>query len=77
VAPRRVPSTLEGRKDISRGLAKGLENRDIATSIGVTNRSCLREIARYGGRKAYREWKADAAARESRSRPKGPKIDTI
>jgi len=40
VAPARKPLTMEDREDISRGLAKGLENKDIAASIGRTNRSC-------------------------------------
>jgi transposase, IS30 family len=76
VAPRRVPLTLEDREDISRGLAKGLENKDIAASIGRDESVVSREITRHGGREAYRAWKADAAARESRSRPKERKIDT-
>ena len=76
MAPRRVPVTLEDREDISRGLAKGLENKDIAASIGRDESVVSREIARHGGREAYRAWKADAAARESRSRPKERKIDS-
>jgi IS30 family transposase len=76
VAPRRVPLTLEDREDISRGLAKGLENKDIAASIRRDESVVSREIARHGGREAYRAWKADVAARESRSRPKERKIDT-
>jgi len=75
VAPRREPLTLEDREDISRGLAKGLENKDIAVSIGRSESVVSREISRHGGRGAYRAWKADAAARESRSRPKERKID--
>ena len=76
MAPRRMPLTMEDREDISRGLAKGLENKDIAVSIGRDESVVSREIARHGGREAYRAWKADAAARESRSRPKERKIDT-
>jgi IS30 family transposase len=34
VAPARKPLTMEDREDISRGLAEGLENKDIAASIG-------------------------------------------
>ena len=71
----RAPLTLEDREDISRGLAKGLENKDIAVSIGRSESVVSREIARHGGRKAYRAWKADTAARKSRSRPKDRKID--
>ena len=76
MAPRRMPLTMEDREDISRGLAKGLENKDIAVSIGRDESVVSREISRHGGREAYRAWKADAAARESRSRPKERKIDT-
>jgi IS30 family transposase len=65
------------REDISRGLAQGLENKDIAASIGRSESVVSREIARHGGRQAYRAWKADAAARESRGRPKERKIDTV
>ena len=76
MAPAREPLTMEDREDISRGLAKGLENKDIATSIGRDESVVSREIARHGGREAYRAWKADAAARESRSRPKERKPGT-
>jgi IS30 family transposase len=76
VAPKRDPLTMEDREDISRGLAKGLGNKDIAASVRRSESVISREIARHGGREAYRAWKADAAARESRSRPKDRKIDT-
>jgi transposase, IS30 family len=66
---------MDDRESISRGLAIGLENKDIAVSIGRSESVVSREIARHGGRQAYRAWKADAAARESRSRPKERKID--
>jgi len=75
VASSRKPLTLEDREDISRGLAKGLENKDIAASIERDESVVSREITRHGGREAYRAWKADAGARESRSRPKERKID--
>jgi transposase, IS30 family len=75
VASIRKPLTLEDREDISRGLAKGLENKDIAASLGRDESVVSREITRHGGRDAYRAWKADATARESRSRPKERKID--
>ncbi len=76
MAPKRDPLTMEDREDISRGLAKGLGNKDIAASVRRSESVISREIARHGGREAYRAWKADAAARESRSRPKDGKIDT-
>jgi IS30 family transposase len=75
VAAERKPLTLKDREDISRGLAKGLPNKDIARSISRDESVVSREITRHGGRKGYRAWKADAAARESRSRPKERKID--
>jgi IS30 family transposase len=61
---------MEDREDISRGLAMGLSNKDIAHSIGRDESVVCREIDRHGGREAYRAWKADTAARESRERPK-------
>ena len=76
MAPKREPLTMEDREDISRGLAKGLDNKDISASIGRDESVVSREIARHGGREAYRAWKSDAAARESRSRPKERKIDS-
>ncbi len=75
MALKREPLTMEDREDISRGLAKGLDNKDIAVSVRRSESVVSREIARHGGRDAYRAWKADAAARESRSRPKERKID--
>ena len=75
MVPVREPLTMEDREDISRGLAKGLDNKDIAASIERSESVVSREITRHGGRRAYRAWKADAAARVSRSRPKERKID--
>ncbi len=72
---RRSPLTLEDREEISRGLAKGLEYRDIAASVGRDESVVSRDISRHGGPAGYRAWKADAAARESRSRPKERKVD--
>ena len=66
----RKPLTMGDREDISRRLAKGLENKDIPASIGPDESVVSREIAPHGGREAYRAWKVGAAARESRSRPK-------
>jgi IS30 family transposase len=66
VAPARKPLTMGDREDISRGLAKGLENKDIAASIGRDESVVSREIARHGGREAYRAWKAAARPHENR-----------
>lgn len=75
MAAERKPLTLEDREDISRGLAKNLSNKDIAQSIKRDESVVSREIQRHGGRAGYRAWKADAAARETRTRPKERKID--
>jgi IS30 family transposase len=75
VASERSPLTLEDREEISRGLAKGLENKDIAASIGRSESVVSREINRHGGREGYRAFRADAEAREARGRPKYRKID--
>ena len=49
MAPRRNPLTMEDREDISRGLAKGLSNKDIAASTGRDESVICREIERHGG----------------------------
>jgi len=72
----RKPLTLADREEISRGLAKGLDNKDIAMSLRRDESVISREITRHGGREKYRAHRADAAARQSRSRPKDRKIDT-
>lgn len=74
--PIAIPFTLEDREDISRGLAKGPNNMDMAFSPGRGEPPLSREIARHGGREAYHAWKAGAAARESRKYAKERKIDT-
>lgn len=76
MADARKPLTLEGREDISRGLARGISSKDIARSIGRDESAVSREIERHGGRAAYRARKAGAAARESRARPEKRKIDS-
>jgi transposase, IS30 family len=68
---------LEDREEISRGLAKGLDNKDIAVSLGQDESVIFREITRHGGREKYRAHRVDAAARQSRSRPDERKIDTV
>jgi len=75
VADERKPLTLEDREGISRGLAKNLSNKEIAQAINRSESVVSREVQRHGGREGYRAWKADTAARESRSRPKERKID--
>ncbi|MFC7432884.1 MULTISPECIES: IS30 family transposase [unclassified Agrococcus] len=62
--------TLEQREEVTRGIAAGLSSRAIAALIGRAPSSVSREIARNGGRDAYRATVADAAAWERARRPK-------
>lgn len=64
----RLQLTSEQREGVTRGIAAGLSNRAIAASIGRAPSTVSREIARNGGRDAYRATAADAAARGDRSR---------
>ena len=76
---------MADREEISRGLANGAEQKDIAVSIGRCESVVSREIARHGGRGKYRAHSADAGARPSllnfmiadtcRERPKCRKLD--
>jgi transposase, IS30 family len=71
---RRVLSLAE-REEISRALASGAGQKDIAISIGRCESVVSREIARHGGREKYRAHTADAKARSSRERPRCRKLD--
>jgi hypothetical protein len=62
--------TLAEREEISRGIAAGLSARTIARRIDRPSSTVSREIARNGGRDAYRALVADAAAFERARRPK-------
>lgn len=68
--------TLADREEISRCLAARMQQKDIAAMIGRNPSVVSREIARHGGRRAYRAHHADNGARKSRRRPKRRKIDT-
>ena len=72
---RRNMLTLADREEISRGLANGMEQKDIAISIGRCESVVSREVARHGGREKYRAHRADRGARASRERPKCRKVD--
>lgn len=74
-APKRRVLTEEDREDISRGIAKGLENKEIAESINRSESVVSREITRHGGRCSYRANTANEAASKARSRPRARKID--
>jgi transposase, IS30 family len=70
-APR---TTCFQREEISRGIAAGLSARSIARRINRPSSAVSREIARNGGRDAYRGLVADAAAFERARRPKSSKL---
>ena len=69
---RRAAWTLElgEREEISRGIAAGLAVRAIARSLGRSPSTISREIARNGGKQAYRATRADKKAWERALRPK-------
>ena len=66
---------MADREEISRALASGAGQKDIAISIGRCESVVSREIARHGGREKYRAHTADAKARSSRERPRCRKLD--
>jgi IS30 family transposase len=66
--------SVDEREEISRGIAAGLSGRTIAQRIGRPSSTVSREIARNGGRDAYRALVADAAAFKRARRPKSSKL---
>ena len=62
--------TLLDREEISRGLAEGLEFKQIAARVGRDPSVISREVARHGGRAGYRAAVADEQAAAARARPK-------
>ncbi|MCA9710675.1 MAG: IS30 family transposase [Myxococcales bacterium] len=68
--------TLEEREEISRGLANGYSCRRIAKELGRDPSTVSREVARNGGRRAYRATRADARALKAALRPKPRKLAT-
>jgi IS30 family transposase len=67
--------TLADREEISRGLAEALEYKEIADQIDRDPSVVSREVARHGGRAAYRATVADQAAATGRQRPKPLAVD--
>jgi len=61
---------LADREEISRGLAEGLQYREIGLRLGRDSSVISREVGRHGGRERYRAAAADTAARAGRERPK-------
>lgn len=68
--------SLVEREEISRGIAAGWSARVIAQRVGRTASTVSREIARNGGREAYRAVVADSAAFERARHPKLSKLAT-
>ncbi len=62
--------TLTEREEISRGIASGSSIRDIAKRLERATSTVSRELARHGGRPAYRANEADRQTWESALRPK-------
>lgn len=62
--------TLQEREEISRGIAKGLAIRAIATQLSRSPSTISREINRHGGVNCYRATKADQVAWKNACRPK-------
>ena len=62
--------TIAQREDISRGLATGRSFRAIAIAIGRAASTVGREVARNGGRDAYRAERAEVRAGLKARRPK-------
>jgi IS30 family transposase len=75
VGEQRRPLTMEDREEISRCLAVGLPNKEIAAHIDRNESVVCREISRNGGRERYRAHEAQRRADQQRSRPKVPKLD--
>src|SRR5215472_8773068 len=66
----RLAPTLADREDISRGIACGSSIREIASDLGRAASTVSLEVARHGGRLAYRAHDADQQAWVSALRPK-------
>jgi len=66
----RLALTLAERENISRGIASGSSIREIASGLGRAASTVSLEVARHGGRLAYRAHDADQQAWVSALRPK-------
>jgi len=66
----RLALTLAEREDISRGIASGSSLREIASGLERAASTVSREVARHGGRPAYRAHDADHQAWNAAMRPK-------
>ena len=70
----RLALTLAEREEISRGIARSLTLRTIATQLGRSPSTISREIERNGGLVHYRASQADQAAWDRAHRPKPCKL---
>jgi IS30 family transposase len=61
---------LADREEISRGLAEGLQFKEIGLRIGRDPSVISRDVGRHGGRGGYRALAADTTACAARERPK-------
>src|ERR1700722_4023699 len=66
----RLALTLAEREDISRGMASGSSLREIAGHLERAVSPVSREVARHGGRPAYRAHEAEEQAWDAALRPK-------
>ena len=66
--------TLSEREEISRGIASGQGDRQIAAAIGRSRTTVWREINRHGGRRRYRAAVAETRAFENARRPQSCKL---
>ena len=66
----RLALTFNEREDISRGMASGSSIRGIASCLHRAASTVSREVARHGGRPAYRAYEADQQAWNAALRPK-------
>ena len=73
---RRAPDQLSlvEREEISRGLAQGCSQREIARRLARAGSTVSREVARNGGRAAYRAGAAEQRAWDQGQRPKPCKL---
>jgi IS30 family transposase len=67
---------MHEREEISRGVAAGESARAVAARLGRAPSSITRELARNGGRSAYRASRADDRAWDRARRPKACRLAT-
>ena len=67
--------TLTDREEISRGLAEGMQYKEIARLLDRNPSVVSRDVARHGGRGRYRAVTADESAVVDRQRPKAYAVD--